>query len=108
MGVVDSNHTELVGRVRRELLEAGFGLADGTDDDTPGMRVVHVPAGARVYWTPLGGSAELPGLPAGSGGNTRSAVFTAVRAVLTMHGHTVVATSETSDLIVLPSPRTDR
>jgi hypothetical protein len=108
VGVVDSNDTELVGRVRRELLKAGFGLADGTDDHTPGMRVVHVPAGARVYWTPLGGSAELPGFPAGSGGNTRSAVFTAVRAVLTMHGHTVVATSGTSDLIVLPSPRTDR
>ncbi|GGU50492.1 hypothetical protein GCM10010274_44030 [Streptomyces lavendofoliae] len=99
---MSGTHADLVRRVRHELLRSGFSLADATDAATPGMRVVQVPAGAMVRWTPLGGSAELSGPPDHLGESTRSAVSTAVRAVLTGCGYTVMATSGTFDLIVLP------
>jgi hypothetical protein len=105
MGDMRGTHGELVCRVRRELLRAGFSLVDGDVSGAPGMRVVQVPAGAMVSWTPLGGSAELTGPLDRSGQNTQAAVFTAVRAVLASRGHNVMVTNGTFDLIVLPPPQ---
>ncbi len=92
----------------RDLRRAGFHLVEEWDEGTPGLRVRQAPSGALVTWCASHAFAALaegseshkprPLLP---GDTTRTAIQTAVAALLFQLGYTISQPADTDDPTIL-------
>jgi hypothetical protein len=95
--------SDLLVRVRRALIQAGFDLVgNDAEDGRPGLVVTRVPTGVLVSWSASDGFTSLAkDQPRASGDSMRALVHGAVSGLLAQLGHTVTEPSDGGDVLVL-------